>query len=65
MQSHLEEIIKLNVAETEVAADSNLHELVQESENQKQQTFRVTSEEERMEEILKTNENTYGKIKRN
>ena len=37
MQSLLEEIIKLNIAETEVAADSNLQELVQESENQKQQ----------------------------
>ena len=62
MQSHLEEIIKLNITEAEVAADSNLQKLVQESENQKQQTFRITSKEERSEEILK--QNTHGKIKR-
>ena len=65
MQSHLEEIIKLNITETEVAADSNVQELVQESENQKQQTFRVTSEEERSEEILKQKKTLMEKLKDN
>ena len=65
MQSHLEEIIKLNIAETEVAADSNLHGLVQESENQKQQTFKITSEEERSEKILKQKKTLMEKLKDN